>query len=61
MIEPFTEEDIEKALELFEKEWDECNEVEKQQRTELLARLRSQENSKIFLSRLTLMAQPRDI
>ena len=59
MIEPFTEEEIEEALELFEKGWSECTEVEQNRRVELLARLQLPENSKTFLGRLTDMAQVR--
>ena len=61
MIEPFTEEEIEEALELFKKGWSECTEVEQNRRVELLARLELPENGRAFISRLSAWAQPRDI
>ena len=59
MIEPFTEEEIEEALELFKKGWSECTEVEQNRRVELLARLELPENRETFLQRLISMAYPR--
>jgi hypothetical protein len=59
VIKPFTEEEIEEAIELFKKGWSECTEVEQQRRVELLAQLQLPENSETFLQRLISMAYPR--
>ena len=61
VCEPFTESEIEEALELFAKMLDECTEDEKQRRIDLLARLNSDTNRERLLDRLTAMATPRDL
>jgi hypothetical protein len=61
VIEPFTESEIEEAIDLFNKTLDECTKEEALRRAELLAQLQLDANRKMLLNRLTEMATPRDI